>query len=212
LKYLIDDVKAGSLVRALLGNLEYTQLVCAEEMTRQILECPHWDILDPEKTMLVFPGNGSGIVRSYLPRSWLDQWQWTSVLAKRIWAPGDTPRVEVGRVFSQRFLLGFKDLVVIDDVVSSGQTVRAIRKVNRPWIPGVRWRSVTWVQQRAANMRGFDSRFAVIEVGEEKSKVPVNSLSTLIDDPRIAQNYAQRNYTEPEKFLAILARLSQARS
>jgi len=205
-KYLIDDVRAGEGVHVFSDFLE-TEVVSGNRVTNELLGWAGWQEFNPDRTLLVFPGNGSGVVREYLPEPWLNRWRWVTVPAKRIWVPGENPQVVVNRIFPRQFVLGVKDIVLVDDVVSSGQTARAIKKMNEPWLPGARWHVVAWMTQRAATLKGFSSSYFPLEVGTIKTKVPINSLSTLVTNEQIAKNYAQRNYPQPEEFLSALKKL-----
>lgn len=207
MRIIIDDIHAGIAGKMLEGS--GTTILSSEEMTTQLVASHLWEKFDPAKTILIFPGGGAEIIRGYLPNGWLKQWRWTTVPAKRFWQPGTAPWAIAGRIAPDRFLLGFKNMIIIDDVISSGETARMVRRVNEPWIPGATWHAFTWIAERAANLPGFGIKYAVAEVGERNRKVPINSLSTLISCPEIARNYARRNTTDPEQFLALLNQLKR---
>lgn len=203
-KYFIDDVGVnGHHARF----REFGKIICGRQMTREIERWSGWKNLNPATTLLVFPGNGANIVRGFMDPEWLLRWRTASATAKRIWIPGEPPQAIAGRIFPDKFMLGVKDTVIIDDVISSGETARKLRAVNMPWIPATRWHAVTWVMQRAASLRGFNSHYAAAEVGKVDSKDPLNSLSTLIENVEIAESYARRNFPNPEAFLALLNEL-----
>ena len=176
-------------------------LIDAQKMTSSIMKWKGWDKFDPKMTLIVFPGNGANIVRSYMDKEWLARWCWTTTWAKRMWIPGENPIVTTTRIFPRRIMVGIKDIVVVDDVVSSGATAKKLRKTNEPWIPGVRWHIMAWVAQRARSLRGFDSYHFPLEVGDKRSKVPINSLSTLLSNPTIAESYAHRNFNHQARTL-----------
>lgn len=183
------------------------QVLRANELMTSLRNWEGWEDYDRSKTLLVFPGNGASIIKGYLGQNcpeWLGQWQWkTSVPAKRFWTPGSYPEAVVGRI-NPGVLVGFKDVVIIDDVISSGETCRQIKALNQPFIPNVHWHAATWVLQRSAKLKGFSRVFSAVQVGSEKSKVPVNSLSTLLERPDIAQSYAARNFANPDDLLKSL--------
>jgi hypothetical protein len=83
---------------------------------------------------------------------------------------------------------------VIDDVISSGETVGKLRKENKSFIPAADWLALTWVKQRAFSTKDYSVVFSAKTVGTEKCRVPINSLSTLIERPEIAKCYARRNF------------------
>ena len=202
MKYLIDDVRAGEEA-VVLSSFGLT-VVRAEEMTESLLADPFWSLRDPQQTLLVFPGNGANILRQYLPQSWLERWEWRSVPAKRFWIPGEDPWVSTGRIFSSGFILGKKDLVIMDDVVSSGQTIRSVHKGNSSWIPGVTWHACAWLAQCSASWRGFASLTAAVWTGNRQTREPINSLSTLLADKEICNSFAVRNLSDPQSFLTLM--------
>jgi len=203
-KYLIDDI--GVYIHHAQLR-EFGEIVCGHQMTHEIQKWNEWNNFNPSTTLLVFPGNGASIVRKFMDADWLVRWQTASATAMRKWNPGNAPMAIAGRVFPDRFVLGVKDVIVVDDVVSSGETARKLQMVNMPWIPAARWHAVVWVKQRAANLRGFHSHYAAVEIGEPGRKEPVNSLSTLIENEEIAKSYAKRNLPNPEAFHALLKKL-----
>lgn len=205
-RIIILDVSCSAWSRSIMCQLGL-KLIDAEEMTREIIQSGFWNSFNPEKTLLVFPGNGAIIVRGFVSKDWLESWQWVSVHAKRYWQPGEDPWVEAERIFPDKMILGLKDIVVIDDVVSSGKTTQLLRSKNIPWLPGARWHLVTWVAQQSAKTSGFVKVFAVVKTGENNKKTPINSLSTLISDKAIAKSYISRIWSQPnarEEFQRVL--------
>ena len=99
------------------------------------------------------------------------------------------------------------DVVIVDDVVSSGTTVSKIRNRNAIWMPKARWHVAVWIKQHACRLRGFESVYAGIEVGDNTRRVPINSLSTLINNVEVAESYARRNFPNHAAFLAALEEL-----
>ena len=183
-------------------------ILMAEDMTESLIRWEGWERFNPHTTLLVFPGNGADILRSYLPEDWLNHWQWTTCHAKRSWIPGQPPTVAAGRIFREQMVLGLSDVILIDDVISSGLTSKRVLRANKPWLPGSRWHTVAWVAQKAHNVRGFTSYYAPIEVGDTKTKVPINSLSTLLRNSEIAKSYAKRNFGyKAQDFLSILKKI-----
>lgn len=182
----------------------------ADELNKIIVNWSDWQKFNPQKTLLVLPGNGASIVRSYLPKAWLDNWQWVSIHAKRYWVPGHDPQVIVNRINDNKMLLGFDDIVIIDDVISSGQTCRNLRIKNLPWIPKAKWHTVTWLMQKSANTKGFISVFYAKDFGTKTRKAPINSLSTLLSDEQIALSYSARNFPDQQiEFINLLSAIKK---
>lgn len=210
-KVLINDVRASREILNQFRELNLT-VVDAEEMTKELTGWKLWDYFTTSSTLIVFPGNGATLVREYTPKSWLERWRVRKVHAKRYWEPGRDPWIEANRIDSRAMLLGMSDVVLVDDVVSSGTTARRIREINDPWIPNAQWHVVVWVAQRARALRGFSSCHAAYEVGTNQTKVPINSLSTLLHNQGIAESYARRNFGDKaDEFLKLLAELRNSR-
>jgi len=108
-------------------------------------------------------------------------------------------------------LLGLRDIIVVDDVVSSGKTASVLRKINEPWIPGARWHITIWVAQRSVRLRGFTTKQASLWVGSNETRAPINSLSTLLQLPDVAKSFSQRNLgNQADDFLLLLEELKES--
>jgi len=207
-KFLIVDIGVRGDTKKILAEKFGLTIFDAKEMTNDLLSWQGWRSTDPWSTLIVLPGNGASIVKKYINNakpSWLDRWPWKAFPhAKRVWIPGENPQAFVSRI-NPGVLIGIKTVVVIDDVISSGETVRKLRKENESFIPNARWQAITWVMQEAAVTNGYSSVFAVKTVGLKEHKVPINSLSTLVECRSIAESYARRNFGNKAKtFLKIL--------
>lgn len=208
-RYLIIDIDIKTEVKEILAGKFKLTILDAQTMTNDLLAWQGWEHLDSWSTIIVLPGNGASIVKKYINKtkpSWLNQWSWKfSPQAKRVWIPGKNPQTFVSRITPAQMLLGVRNVVVVDDVVSSGATIRHLRQINEPWIPGADWQAVAWVKQESAATKGFSKVFANKTVGTKERKMPINSLSTLVDCREIAESYARRNFVnKAEAFLEIL--------
>lgn len=205
MKILILDVPQFDNERVK-GKLEMfgATVVSTSALNSLLVTWEGWEQLNPKTTLVVFPGNGATLVNDQLPADWHKTWRSAAVSAKRFWLPGTDPFVTVGRVYEKGFLIGFRDIVIVDDVVSSGKTAQLIKQYNMPWVPGARWHVVAWVGQLAASTSGFTSHFFALNVGERAKKVPINSLSTLLADRKIAESYGRRNIANYQLFLCLL--------
>lgn len=159
----------------------------------------------PATTLVVFPGNGANIVRNFLDNQWLGRYYAVSVFAKRYWEPGSAPFVVTERIFPYKMKFGIREILIIDDVISSGQTCSKLWRINSPWFPGARWYAGVWVAQRSRNLSGYESVCVAKECGERNRKIPINSLFTLLASSEIASSYAERRFHNPQKFLDILS-------
>jgi hypothetical protein len=208
-RYLIIDISLKSDVKEVLARDFELTIFDAQTMTGDLLAWQAWEQLDPCSTIIVLPGNGASIVKKYINKtqpSWLSQWPWIfSPQAKRVWIPGENSQVFVSRIAPTQMILGIRNVFVVDDVISSGATIRHLRQINEPWIPGASWQAITWVKQESATTKGFSKIFATKSVGTKERKSPINSLSTLVECREIAESYARRNFgQQAEAFLKTL--------
>lgn len=161
--------------------------------------------------LTVFPGNGSLIVKNYFDSNY--QSNFAHCFAKRLWRPGEDPQIFVSDIQTDCFInLGVTDIVAIDDVVSSGGTLKELYLRNQ-WKfphPDANWHAATWVsqvprQKAPSGVNGYAQMLAVCLVeGPNDRLVPINSLSTLKECPEIAKSYASRHFTEPEKLIELI--------
>lgn len=176
--------------------------------TEKILQWPGWQTLDPESTLLVFPGDSAARHRIMLPEKWLARWQWIDVQAQRSRNPDHEPEHTwaVSRFVEEKMNCVVRDVVIVDDVISSGTTCCRLRELNSPWLPNAHWHAVAWLKQRSAHLTGFKTGFAARYIGTESFTTPSNSFSTLLADGALAKNYAERKFGHraPE-LLALLA-------
>ncbi|HBB37902.1 MAG: hypothetical protein UV82_C0010G0046 [Candidatus Magasanikbacteria bacterium GW2011_GWD2_43_18] len=202
MKYIIHDIDH------LVFDFSGVTSLDVEQLTECIRTWDGWKNFTPNQTRIVFPGNGATDVRARLGEEWLKSWQTDNVSATRFWWPGTEPGAVVGLISKKgSFDFSTTDVVIIDDVISSGTTVSKIREQNAIWMPKTHWHAVAWIKQRACRLKGFESTFFGVEVGEKNRRVPINSLSTLLTNVEIAESYARRNFPNPEDFLTALAAL-----
>lgn len=157
--------------------------------------------------LFVFSGNGSNYPRrlSQVCKKAFG----IGVKAKRFWVPGKDPEVQVDLIYPEKFLvLGVKNIVVIDDVISSGLTLRRIYEKNAWRFPGTKWQAHAWISQviSSGKIRGYEevSVACLVRKVTGTQKVPINSLSTLRQNSEVAGSYARRYFREPKKFLRIM--------
>ncbi|MFA5107119.1 MAG: hypothetical protein WC497_02185 [Patescibacteria group bacterium] len=167
-------------------------------------------VLNDPETLFVFPGNGSNYPRRY-SQIWQDRPN-ASVPARRFWHPGADPIALVGRVLPELFLIiGVGVVLVVDDVISSGQTLSALYQNNAWRFPRARWLGAAWVAQlprmkSISGVKGYQSITAACLVQKRNGtgRVPINSLSTLRLCPEIAESYASRHFVRPADFLSLI--------
>jgi len=164
------------------------------------------EIVKNERNILfVFPGNGSNYPRK-LSQIYTD-YSYVGVKAKRIWQPGTDPVVFVDIIMPEMFLItDVKTIIVVDDVISSGLTLRKLYQKNSWRFTQAKWIGTSWLCQNLQNgIKGYDHlETACIVKKTSLGKVPINSLSTLRNNLEIATSYARRHLKEPELFLKFL--------
>lgn len=163
------------------------------------------------KTLLVFPGSGSQYPRNH--SSICEKLAGMSVYAKRFWQPGKDPVVMAGAILLDTLLdMDTELVVVIDDVISSGLTMRKVRENNTWRFTRAKWVGVSWVaqlpQMRAkSGVEGYERVETACVVGKTSgARVPVNSISTLRQNREIAMSYAERHFRRPDVFLHLINR------
>jgi len=168
-------------------------------------------LIEKEKDILfVFPGNGSNYPKSV--SRICQEAVGIGVFAKRIWNPGSDPFAVAGSIMPGVFLnLGVQTIVVVDDVISSGQTMYKLHKNNAWRFPRAKWIAATWVAQvpqmkARSGVNGYDrSVVACIVEGPNRRRVPINSLSTLLEHTAIAEDYAKRHFLDANAFLRLIS-------
>ena len=163
-----------------------------------------------EETLFVFPGNGSNYPKSVSKAC--QEVNGVRVYAKRVWTPGSDPFAVAGSIMPEVFVnLSVQTIVVVDDVISSGQTMYKLH-INNAWrFPRAKWIAATWVAQipqmkAHSGVNGYDrSVVACVVEGPNKRRVPINSLSTLREQPAITENYAKRHFLDPDVFLSLVS-------
>lgn len=112
------------------------------------------------------------------------------------WIAGEIPTV--------RFIEpSVTDVILIDDVIGSGNTMRKLRERNAWKFPRAAWQAIAWVGRAEAKPRMSWEVMYRVESPDGK-RVPINSISTLLKEPALARDYAQRNLRDSDRFLAIL--------
>ena len=158
--------------------------------------------LKQESALFIYPGESARRVRSL---GFNGHFPWQEVFAKRIWFPGSDPVVLVHSM-GWGIRPEIENVVVVDDVISSGATIALVRARNGWKFPRATWYAAVPVtrKEKISNYKKIFSCLMVRDVGGKK--VPINSLSTLIADPAVRQSYFARNFEKgfEEKFLETL--------
>lgn len=158
--------------------------------------------LKQESALFIYPGESAQRVKSL---GFNGHFPSQEVFAKRIWHPGSEPVVLVHSL-GWGIYLKVENVVVVDDVISSGATIALVRERNGWKFPRAKWYAAAPVtrKERLPNFKKIFSREVVKDLNGRKP--PINSLSTLIENPSVRQSYFARNFERgfEEKFLETL--------
>lgn len=204
MKYIINDV--GVKNTGCLKQFEI-HILDPNNLTTKLSAWNGWSDLDKNTTKILFPGNGANDVLKSFGPEWFNEWHTQAIKASRFWWPnsGSSP---VAVVESPDWLDDkTENVVIVDDVISSGATIQKVKQRHEVWLPRARWHAIAWVAQNSAVLHGFTSHYASVTVGTTGAKVPINSLSTLLTNSEVAESYALRNFPKPKVFLAALRAL-----
>ena len=214
-RIILVDVPLESCTKEEMGRLKTVdgkELVFLEtEQLAKDLEHFLEELIKKEKDILfVFPGNGSNYPKSV--SRVCQEVNGVGVYAKRIWTPGSDPFAVAGSIMPEVFLnLFVQTIIVVDDVISSGQTMYKLHRNNEWRFPRAKWIAATWVAQvpqmkARSGVNGYDySVVACMVEGPNKRRVPINSLSTLREQPAMAENYAKRHFSDSGTFLSLVS-------
>lgn len=166
-------------------------------------------VLDPKRTMVLFPGNGAQVVQDLLPTALFADMQVLSVPTVRTIDPKTkaVQGVSIANVTKMRKIVGDKkirNVVVVDDVIMSGTTLSAIRQAlsirNADWYAGSFFMlSPIQNKGRATTPSGVDGYKVIITptLYQGTTGIPaVNSLSTLIGSSEKSEAVRKRYMTD----------------
>ncbi len=205
---IIDDVVDEDRIRHGRGCLgaNGSPLVCVDASALALeLDC----IIEEELAspfVIISPGRGGEDARSR-SRVAMKASHLIIAPARRLWSPGNNPVVLAWPLETAQLLfLEVRTVLVLDDVVSSGQTMQRLCERNAWRFPRARWIGASWIRQhRTKQIKGFAALLSALTVEKSgNSFAPINSLSTLTQHPEIARSFAQRNLRDPESFLRTI--------
>ena len=157
---------------------------------------------DPVTTLLVFVGQSSRELKHRLSSKIdLSKFETVYVPAKRRYEPVELSagresysiRVEVGTIERKNVYLDtdIKNIVVFDDVVSTGSTLKVLCEKNAPLYPNAAWSAFTLVS-RLEKVKGYQ---AVYSAGFVKEKfTPINTFSKLVEDEAVREKYLLKHF------------------
>lgn len=182
-------------------GLAFPTLAQSDEITlldeKELVQALHEKFLaksfEPENTIFIYPGESARRIKTL---GFSQEFESFFVPAKRIWVPGTDPIVTVGGVATKNFLLlRIKDVVVVDDVLSSGATLSLLWERNAWLFPRATWHAYVPVTRKVKLVNYASITYGVFVPPDEKGrKPPINSLSTFLENQEILENYLSRNF------------------
>lgn len=158
----------------------------------------------------IFPGRSAARIRENAERNdcyvgkVLDCNTFESIYATRHIDRYGNAKASAAEAFpSVTVCLKTRVVIVFDDVISTGVTMRACYEKNHHKFPGAEWFACAPIS-RQEKIKGYREVFApvVMVLDSRGMKVPINSLSTLIGDCEIGKRYAVNHCAKPEVLLA----------
>ncbi|MES2087998.1 MAG: hypothetical protein V4467_03340 [Patescibacteria group bacterium] len=191
--------------------LSFYESTLAESLDQ--LLCTFCDLngVKKEEALLVFPGASAvDVCRGSVFK---DSYTYKHVYAKRFWFPDQDPVVTVGEIYTRRFInSGIRAILVLDDVISSGQTLVKLRERNAWKFPNAVWHAGSWIT-RKNSLKGYETLYSSLLVAHSSDKglkVPINSLSTLCEcgGEDVRRAYATKHFKRlSEDFLKFFEKV-----
>lgn len=152
---------------------------------------------DPRSTLFLYPGNSAVHIRS---AGFANRFMSRNMHAKRWWTPGgEDPVVVVHSIEYEKFMdFSIQTIVVVDDVVSSGETLKKVQERTASRFPNALWYAAPLIS-RERKLASFKELICVSYIATVNSKkVPINSIGALIEDRAMRENYFARNFNRSE--------------
>lgn len=236
MRIVIDDISYQTDV-SLEESLEFLFIACSgdiqsfdarrqAQMLAQKMERLK-TVLDPRKTMVLFPGNGAQTVKDLLPEDFFADMEVICVPTTRTVDPKTkaVQGVAISEVTQMRKMVSDKritNFVVVDDVIMSGTTLTALREA----LPG---RNATWYagglfmlspiqnKGRAKTPSGVDGYMSIVAptVYQGTNGIPaMNSLSTLVGESEksnmVRERYMTDFVSDPEIFIEMVKQIQES--
>ncbi len=197
------------------------QIVDAEKMTDDLLTLLSDKALLNEETLLIFPGNGAEDVLKQLSFQYpaISSNNSEQLSTKRtLIRPGV---FDLSVDYSPLPSGNFGDVIIIDDVIASGQTASTIAYTLKEYFPFSRISLAAWmmlpptmkINKQSSSGVGYVDRTIVSTVlkGNYMGRPPVNSLSGLIDEGETSKEklraYKGKYISDEDEFTSILERI-----
>lgn len=193
------------------------QVVDGFDLTQNLLETLLRENVLQDDTLIVIPGNGAKVVSDYIN-------QQSSILVPERTIFLKTKRIKqkdgfnVSVDFSPLSDRQVKNILIIDDVVSTGQTASTIAKGIKERFPQSRCLLAAWLfvspsvrenQKTGSGVSEIDKTYtSIILKGNYVGKPPINSLSCFIRSgtkyDEVKENFMQKYIRNPEEFIDII--------
>lgn len=190
-------------------------IITLEEKMRRLLE-----IINPRRSLIVFPGNGAKVVKDLLPRDLLENVNTLEIPTQRkVTANGAVAGVTLSDMTITRKMavdIKMQNLIVLDDAIVTGATLTTIREAFSARAVEAFAGSFFTISplQRKNNptyIEGFKSIFTSIIYQGTTGIPPLNSLSTLIGNSdrsvAVRAKYIRDYVEDTETFLEAIKQL-----
>lgn len=172
---------------------------------------------NPISTLFIFPGQSSMELRYRLlsESNYLQSYDFSLVHARRIY---ENFTLQNGnRTYNVKALVnGIKygtsvnptitDIVVIDDVISTGITLKNLYLRNHFRFPCARWHAFVLVS-RTRKLKNYQV-WSPLFFTEDRT-MPINTLSILVENEDIRNDYVIKHFKEPDRVLEIFGKLKK---
>lgn len=160
--------------------------------------------LNPFDSIFIFPGESGFELGINLLASIQLDYYFLKVFAQRIWVPGNDPVVTVETLYylNEIYFKKIKNVIVVDDVISSGETLSLLYKRNNSKFNSkTKWYASTLIsrKQKVTNYENILCN-CYLEDSQNK-KTPINSLSKFFSNQEIFESYVKRNFCNPKELI-----------
>lgn len=151
--------------------------------------------LDPNRTMIILPGEGALTVRNALPKQLFENFPSVIVKARRIKDPETGDAIGVALPGAREDIqtaiedLPIENILVVDDVIDTGKTIQELQREAN--IPYAAWSAAAPIMYSPlpygrnllfpTSVEGYDDLYAAMIIQGESNPVPLNSLSSFLE-------------------------------
>lgn len=196
----INDSVLYEKVFPLLKTPHFASVVNADDCVLNLAE--QLQNLSDIRTLFVFPGNGAKDFFNRLAALGVNLPNSFKITARRTWQKGQIPKVAVDWPVIEN-LDSIRRVVIVDDVVSSGETVLQVKRSAPDLLKQLDWQIVCWVFKHSAQdlIKGeFLSAETDILAKRINGRLAINSFSTLTNRYDVLVSFGKTHAKNPTEF------------